>query len=119
MESDPVPTAVAFDSEGNAYVSLLPRFPFLPGSAKVVKVTPDGQTSDYATGLTMLTDLRPGPDGSLYAVSIGQFTEQGPTPNSGAIIRIKEGAASETVMSGLMSPTSIDFTPEGDARGDS
>jgi sugar lactone lactonase YvrE len=115
MESDPVPTSVAFDAEGNAYVSLLPGFPFLPGSAKVVKVTPDGQTSDYATGLTMLTDLRTAPDGSLYAVSIGQFTEQGPTPNSGAIIRIKEGAASETVIGGLMFPTSIDFTPEGNA----
>lgn len=63
METDPVPTAVAFDGNGNMYVSLLPGFPFLPGSAKVVKVTADGQVSDYATGLTMVTDLRSGPDG--------------------------------------------------------
>ena len=115
MESDPVPTGVAFGQDGNAYVSFLPGFPFLPGSAKVVKVTLDGQVSDYATGLTMLTDLRAGPDGNLYAVQIGQFTEQGPTPNSGAIIRIQEGEASEVVLSDLSFPTSIDFNAAGDA----
>ncbi len=115
MEADPVPTGVAFDSAGTAYVSLLPGFPFLPGSAKVVKVTSDGQVSDYATGLTMLTDLRTGPDGNMYAVQIGLFTEQGPTPNSGAIIRVKEGDASEVVLSGLSFPTSIDFNAAGDA----
>ncbi|GIK42183.1 MAG: hypothetical protein BroJett011_60160 [Chloroflexota bacterium] len=115
MEADPVPTGVAFGSDGNAYVSLLPGFPFLPGSAKVVRVTADGQVSDYATGLTMLTDLRSGPDGNLYAVQIGLFTEQGPTPNSGAIIRVKEGDASEVVLSGLSFPTSIDFNADGDA----
>ena len=115
MESDPVPTAVAFGQDGSIYVSNLPGFPFLPGSAKVVKISADGQASDYATGLTMITDLRTGPDGSLYAVSLGQFTEQGPVPNSGAILRVKEGDGSETVLSGLSFPTSIDFTVEGDA----
>ena len=115
QESDPVPTAVAFGQDGSIYVSYLPGFPFLPGSAKVVKLSSDGQANDYATGLTMVTDLRAGPDGNLYAVSLGQFTEQGPVPNSGAIVRVQEGTASETVLSGLPFPTSIDFTPEGDA----
>jgi hypothetical protein len=115
MESDPVPTAVAFDAAGEMYVSFLPGFPFLPGSAKVVKVSQSGQVSDYAMGLTMVTDLRVGPDGEMYAVQIGQFTEQGPVPDSGAIIRIKEGDASEVVASGLSFPTSIDFNSDGDA----
>jgi hypothetical protein len=115
LESDPVPTGVAFGQDGSAYVSFLPGFPFLPGSAKVVKVSVDGQVSDYATGLTMLTDLRSGPDGNMYAVQVGQFTEQGPVPNSGAIIRVKAGAASEVVMGGLSFPTSIDFNVAGDA----
>jgi sugar lactone lactonase YvrE len=115
LVSDPVPTGVAFDSDGNVYVSLLPGFPFLPGSGKVVRVGSDGSVSDYATDLTMLTDIRMGPDGHLYAVSFGEFTEQGPVPNSGALIRIAEGTGSETVVSGLSQPTSVGFNEAGDA----
>lgn len=115
METDPVPTGITFDQAGNAYVSLLSGFPFVPGSAKVVKVGSDGQVSDYATNLTMLTDLRTAPDGNMYAVQFGEFTDQGPTPNSGNIIRVKEGDASEVVVSGLSFPTSIDFNSNGDA----
>lgn len=115
QESDPVPTGVAFDAEGNAYVSLLSGFPFLPGSAKVVKVTADGSVSDYATGLTTLTDLRVAPDGQMYAVQFAIFGEQGPTPNSGAVLQIQEGGSSAVVAEGLSFPTSIDFNAAGDA----
>jgi hypothetical protein len=80
-----------------------------------MRVSSDGQVSDYATGLTMLTDLRTGPDGYMYAVQFGQFTEEGPSPNSGSIIRVKAGDASEVVVSGLSFPTSIDFNADGDA----
>ena len=114
-ETDPVPTAVAFDDDGNALVSLLPGLPLLPGTGQVVKVTPEGQVSGYATNLTMPTDLRRGPDGALYAVSFARFTDQGPEPNSGAIVRIREGAESEVVLEGLSFPTSIDFNDAGDA----
>ncbi|MBN1965440.1 MAG: ScyD/ScyE family protein [Anaerolineae bacterium] len=115
MEADPVPTAVAFDDEGNAYVSLLSGAPFVPGSAKVLRVTRTGEVSDYAVGLTTLTDLVRGPDGELYAVQFGIFTEEGPTPDSGAVLRIKEGSASEAVVSGLSFPTSIAFDRDGNA----
>ncbi|MCB0212677.1 MAG: ScyD/ScyE family protein, partial [Anaerolineae bacterium] len=113
--TDPVPTGVVVDDSGTAYVSLLPGFPFIPGSSKVVQVSAGGEVSDYATGLTMLTDLRMGPDGNMYAVQVGQFTEQGPVPNMGRIIRIKEGDASEVVVDGLSFPTSVDFNANGDA----
>jgi len=115
LESDPVPTGVTFDHDGNLYVSLLPGVPFLPGSAKVVRVTPDGAVTDYATGLTMLTDLQTGPDGHLYAVTLAEFTDKGPTPASGEIVRVLEGDASEVVLSGLSFPTAIDFNSAGDA----
>jgi len=115
QESDPVPTGIAFDQAGTAYVSFLPGAPFAPGSAKVVKVSANGTVSDYATGLTTLTDLRTGPDGNLYAVQFGRFSEQGPQPGTGAVIRIKAGNASEVVVDGLVFPTSIDFNAAGDA----
>lgn len=115
MEADPVPTAVVFDEDGNAYVSLLSGAPFIPGSAKVLKITPDGEISDYAVGLTMLTDLRRGPDGELYAVQFGLFTEEGPVPDAGAVVRIKEGEGSEVVLESLPFPTSLDFDSDGNA----
>jgi sugar lactone lactonase YvrE len=115
LETEPVPTGVAFDADGNIYVSFLPGAPFLPGSAKVVRVTEDGSVSDYATDLSMLTDLQTGPDGNLYAVSMGEFTEQGPTPSSGSIVRIRQGTASEAVLTGLSFPTGLAFAANGDA----
>ncbi|MBX3010613.1 MAG: ScyD/ScyE family protein [Caldilineaceae bacterium] len=115
LETDPVPTAVAFDADGNVYVSLLSGFPFLPGSAKVLQVAADGTVSDYATGLTTLTDLRMGPDGELYGVQFAIFGDQGPTPNSGALVRIQAGDASAVVAEGLSFPTSVDFNADGDA----
>lgn len=115
MLTDPVPTAVAFDAAGNVYVSLLSGGPFVPGSAKVMRVASDGTVSDYATGLTMLTDLTRGPDGAFYAVQFGQFTEEGPIPNAGSVVRIAEGDASEVLVSGLPFPTSIAFDSAGNA----
>ena len=96
-------------------MSLLPGFPFTPGSSKVVRVASDGSKTDYATGLTMTTDLRTGPDGNLYAVELGEFGEQGPTPGTGSVIRIKAGGVKETVLSGLDTPTSLAFNQNGDA----
>jgi LPXTG-motif cell wall-anchored protein len=115
MLADPVPTGLDFDDDGNALVAQLSGAPYVPGSAKVVKVTPMGGKSDYATGLTMLTDLRRGPDGEFYAVQFAVFTDQGPTPDSGAIVRIAEGEGSAPVVTGLSFPTSIDFDADGNA----
>jgi hypothetical protein len=115
MEADPVPTGIAVGKDGTLYVSFLSGFPFVPGSAKVVQVSPEGETSDYATGLTTLTDLRRGPDGHLYAVQFAQFTDQGPQPNSGALVRVQEGEGSQVLIEGLAFPTSLDFDDEGNA----
>jgi hypothetical protein len=112
--TDPVPTAVV-ERDGVLYVSFLSGFPFVPGSAKVVTVGTDGTVSDYATGLTMLTDLQLGPDNQLYAVQFGVWGENGPTPDSGALIRVAEGDASSVVVGGLSFPTAVTFNPNGDA----
>jgi uncharacterized protein GlcG (DUF336 family) len=112
--TDPVPTAIVFDDEGNAYISYLSGAPFIPGSSGVKMVDADGVISDYATGLTMLNDLRWGPDGELYGIQSGVFTDQGPTPNSGSVVRINGGEDFEVVVESLPFATSLDFNAEGD-----
>lgn len=114
QENDPVPTGVTVDEGGNIYVSFLPGFPPLPDSAKIVRVTPEGEVSDYVTGLNILTDLQAAPNGFLYAVQMADFGEQGPTPDSGRVFRVSEGEATE-VLSGLAFPTAIAFNAQGDA----
>lgn len=113
-EVDPVPTGIAFGGDSTLFVSLLPGFPPTPGAAKVVTVSPDGKVADYATGLTMVTDVEVGPDGALYAVSLGEFGEQGPTPNTGTLVRIVAGEA-QTVLGGLSFPTAVAFDEGGTA----
>ncbi|MBB5235476.1 sugar lactone lactonase YvrE [Deinococcus budaensis] len=113
-----VPTGVAFGQDGAAYVSLLSGGPFPSGAARVVKVS-GGTVSDFATGMTMLTDVERGPDGNLYAVSFGRFAPApggSPfVPNAGSVIRLKAGGVKETVLSGLNYPTSLAFNAAGDA----
>jgi sugar lactone lactonase YvrE len=121
LELDPVPTAVVPETDGGAYVSLLCGFPFPVGVSRVVRVSKDGKVSDFATNpkFSMLTDLRRGPDGNLYAVSFGRFEfgPQGPAPvpNAGAVWRITPDGQSSPVLEGLSFPTSIDFNQNGDA----
>lgn len=113
--TDPVPTNVVANEDGSFYVSFLSGAPFVPGSAKVVRVSADGEVSDFATGLTMVVDLTRGPDGNLYAVQFGMFTQQGPVPNSGAVIRIFEDGTWEPVIVGLPFATAI--AVDGDGNG--
>lgn len=114
QEMDPVPTAVAFDAAGKPLVSLLPGFPFVPGSSKVVSVATDGTLTDYATGLTMTTDMQRAPDGRLYAVQMAIFTDQGPTPGTGRLVRIEENGSITEILTGLSFPTAVAIAANGD-----
>lgn len=113
MLAQAVPTAPVFDDEGTLYVSYLSGAPFVPGSAKVVTVSEDGTVADFATGLTMLTDLTFAPDGNLYATQHAIFGQQGPEFNSGAVIRIMPDGTSEMVIGGLPNVTAITFDADG------
>jgi hypothetical protein len=80
----------------------------------VLAVSPEGEVSDYALGLTMLTDLTLGPDGNLYATQFSLFTQEGPVFNSGAVIRILADGTSEVVVDGLPFVTAIAINDAGD-----
>jgi sugar lactone lactonase YvrE len=116
-ELDPVPTGAAFGPDGALYASLLTGGPFPPGAAKVVRVTMDGKVSDAVPGLTMLTDIKLGPDGAWYVVQFAEFNFQsdppGPVPGSGQVLRLKANGQQEVVAGGLMFPNKIAFDTTG------
>src|SRR6476646_8764715 len=62
-----VPTAIAFYN-GNFYVGNLNTFPIVPGSSKVLKITPTGQISVFRSNLTTILGLAFDSAGRLYVL---------------------------------------------------
>jgi hypothetical protein len=103
-----VPTAVANGPDGALYVSQLTGFPFPVGGASIWRVVPGHAPTKYATGLTNVTDLAFGRDGSLYAVQIANTGLLDPNAK-GSVVRIPWGGGSRhsTVIGNLTSPYGI------------
>jgi hypothetical protein len=113
----PVPSAIALVPGGGAvYIGNLTAVPFPDGAAKVIKVMADGTVSDVWTGLTVVTGLAVGPDGSLYAseMSTGNLTEP-PflTFGTGKVVKMTGPDSSEEVATGLMLPIALGIGPDG------
>jgi sugar lactone lactonase YvrE len=111
-----VPTGIAVDDEGNAYVGFETTPPYADGASKVVKVTPDGTVSDHWTGLTAVTDVAIGPDGALYAAEMatGNSTEA-PflRPDSGRVVRQDGADGVVEVLTGVAYPSNLGFGSDG------
>jgi hypothetical protein len=90
--------------------------PFPDGAAKVVHVAADGTVTDAWTGLTTVTGVAVGDDGTLYAIemSTGNLEEE-PflTPGSGRLVRQTGPESLEVVVSGLMFPVALRAAPDG------
>jgi sugar lactone lactonase YvrE len=115
-EGHMVPTGIAVDDEGNAYVGFETTVPYPDGASKVVKVTPDGTVSDAWTGLTAVTDVVMGPDGTLYAaeMSTGNLDEAPYlNPNSGRIVRQTGPDRFEPVVTDIAYPSNLGFDASG------
>lgn len=116
-EGHPVPTGIAVDADGTAYVGFETAAPYGDGASKVVKVTLDGTVSDAWTGLTVVTDVALGPDGVLYAAEMATGFAEGVAdmpPDSGRIVRQTGPDTSEPVVTDLPYPVHIGF--DGDGR---
>ena len=109
VDMDAVPTAVAQGPDGALYVSQLTGFPFPVGGASIWRVVPGQAPTRYATGLTNVTDLAFGRDGSLYAVQIADRGLAANPPSPGSVVRIPRGggAVHTTVRGGLTLPYGI------------
>lgn len=115
-EGHPVPTGLAVDPDGGVYVGFLTAAPFSAGTAKVSHVAPDGTIEDVWTGLTTVTAVELGPDGSLYAAEMSSnVTAAEPflTPNSGQIVRQTGPDTHEVVVDGLAMPAAARFGSDG------
>jgi hypothetical protein len=106
---DAVPTAAAYGPDGAIYVSQLTGFPFPVGGASIWRVVPGRAPTKYATGLSNVTDLAFGQDGSLYAVQIAdQGLLAGPDAK-GSVVRIPRGGVGkhQTLIGDLTAPYGI------------
>jgi hypothetical protein len=101
-----VPTSVVRGPDHGLYVSQLTGFPFPQGAANVYRLRKGHAPTVYATGLTNVTDLAFGRDGSLYAVEIASAgLLNGPV---GALVRIpRGGGAPATIADGLFAPYGV------------
>jgi hypothetical protein len=111
-----VPDGLALDGKGGAYVGFETTPPYGTGASKVVHVAADGTVTDAWTGLTALTDVVLGPDGTLYAAEMATNNlEQAPflRPNSGVIVRQTGPDALEEVVTDISYPVFFAFDPTG------
>jgi len=129
LPAEAVPTSVAIGPDGFAYVGELKGFPFTPGSSRIWRVDPrarnvtcdpsatSGPCTLFMDGLTSITGLDFGPDGSLYVVSIvknGVFGFIGGLGDTtGALWKISGGTATELVPGQLTLPGDVAVARNG------
>ncbi|MDQ6674921.1 MAG: ScyD/ScyE family protein [Chloroflexota bacterium] len=107
-----VPTAIAV-RDGDFYVTTLGTFPVHRGTQKVYRVTPGGQVSAYASGLTAALGLAFDNQGRLYVLETSTQDNAEPTPGTGRVVRVSAAGDLEVVASSLTTPTAMTFGPDG------
>jgi hypothetical protein len=107
-----VPTAIV--RHGVWYIANLGVFGAEDGTTAnehVWKLTPSGHLRVRGSGLEQVLGLAYR-GGKLYALEMST-TPGGPTPGTGAIVRVRAGHPAETVVSGLVFPTGMTVGPDG------
>ncbi|HEY7035129.1 MAG TPA: ScyD/ScyE family protein [Thermomicrobiales bacterium] len=114
-EGHVVPTAIALGPDGNFYVGTLLTFPVAAGAAKIYRLTPDGQLSTYAEGLTAVLGLAFDAQGRLYVLETsGAGSPDAPiVPGSGRVVRLTDDGGLEAMATGLVFPTAMTFGADG------
>ena len=114
-EGHPVPTGFALSDDGGVYVGFLTPAPYTDGSSKIIKVMPDGTVTDVWTGLTMVTAIAVGPDGTLYALEMATNNFDEPpfsSPGTGRIVRQTGPDSLAEVVVGLDFPIAMAMGPD-------
>ncbi|MCC6802002.1 MAG: ScyD/ScyE family protein [Anaerolineae bacterium] len=109
----PVPTAVDIGADGSIYVGFLSAFPFEQGSARIEKWSPDGELLQTYGGLTGVTDVLVGGDGTVYAVQLASgYGDLGWIANTGSVVIVSDSGV-EPVAEGLNYPFRLAVSPDG------
>lgn len=114
-EGHPVLTGIALDPNGGVFVATLTAVPFPDGPAPVIHVSEDGSHEDDWTGLTAVTGLAVGSDGTLYAAEMSTGNLAEPSflqPFTGRIVRQTGPDTMEGVAAGLFFLVAIGFGPD-------
>jgi hypothetical protein len=101
--------------DGDLYFGALGPFPIDVGHEQVWKLTPGGQLSVYADGLTAVLGTTWDDRGRLYAVeSMTAPDFPGPSQvGTGKVVRIDPDGTQTTILAGLNFPSAITFGPDG------
>jgi hypothetical protein len=111
----PLASAMGSCHHGNFYTAQLGKFPVVPGTESVNKITPSGQVSTAASGLTAVLGVAFDHEGNLYALETDTVAGfPGPqAAGSGKVVRVNDDGSLTTIATGLMFPTAMTFGPDG------
>jgi hypothetical protein len=112
-----VPTSVVEGPDGALYVGLLTGFPYLRGSASVLRVASDGSSmSTYVGELTAVVDVAFDQGGALYILeaALGHVGPFPPNPGIGIgrLLRMCPGASPAVVLDGLDYASGVAIGPD-------
>ena len=106
-----VPTAIV-ERAGSFYVGTLGTFPIAPGSARVYRISKDGQILQAWAGFTTVTGMAFDAQGRLYVLEMSSAAGF-PIPGTGKTVRIDASGTIEDFVTGLVVPTGLTYGPDG------
>jgi sugar lactone lactonase YvrE len=97
------------------YFGTLGTFPVNPGAQHLYKMTPDGQVTVAASGLSAVLGIAFDRRGRLYALEADTVAGfPGPAAaGSGTVVRVNGDGSLTTIATGLVFPTAMTFGPDG------
>ncbi len=105
------PSALAQGPDGAFYVGTFGAIPYPEGGAKILQVTPTGQTTIVAEGLNLIQGLEFDCAGDLYVLEAATAGLTFPA-GTGRVLR-REGDGWVEVVTGLTRPSAMTFGPDG------
>jgi len=98
---------MAVDSSGNVFMGASNEFPLFPG--RVISVSSNGSTSDFATGFFRIRDLIFDDEGNMFVSDIDQVGDGG-----SRLTKISPGGSRSVILSSYHDLISMVFNPAND-----